>query len=456
MAPTFKSVAVLRGYLEDDTEWHTCLEEAALSRQPKQMRSLFATILIFCQPTEPATLFNSFQVPLLEDIRHLTPQLTDARITQLTLDDINNFLLRHNKTLSDFPTMPQLSSTLYDQQAANPLQTYNALEEKEKADRNCALLNDDQTKIYTAVMNTVTSQNSAFYFIDGPGGTGKTFLYNTILHRIRSINLSAVVLASSGIASELLNGGRTAHSKFKIPIPIQPNSTCNITKKCALATEIKNAAIIIWDEAPMMHRHVFEAVHRTCCDIMEVDDSIPFGGKTVLLGGDFHQILPVVRHGREADVLASSLKNSFLWQYVHIHPLTENMRTKQNPQSQQEANDFQNLLLDIGNGTRTTYPSIGPCMVQLPPNICLDPVQGGLTALINAIFPDRNNIDYSRAILCATNEDVDNINNTIIDTTQKDTVTYLSADSITDPSQVFLYPVEFLNTLTPPGLPPHN
>ena len=46
------------------------------------------------------------------------------------------------------------------------------------------------------------------FFIDGPGGTGKTFLYNTLMSKVRSQSKIALGLASSGIAALLLPGGR--------------------------------------------------------------------------------------------------------------------------------------------------------------------------------------------------------------------------------------------------------
>jgi ATP-dependent DNA helicase PIF1 len=68
-----------------------------------------------------------------------------------------------------------------------------------------------------------------------------------------------------------------------------------------LAELIKVSALIIWDEAPMTHRHCFEALDRTLRDILSEEKPanaiVPFGGKPVVLGGDFRQILPVVRKG---------------------------------------------------------------------------------------------------------------------------------------------------------------
>ena len=57
-------------------------------------------------------------------------------------------------------------------------------------------------------------------------------------------------VASSGIAALLLQGGRTAHSTFKIPIPCHESSVCNIKNNSALADLIRSADLIIWDEAP--------------------------------------------------------------------------------------------------------------------------------------------------------------------------------------------------------------
>ncbi len=62
-----------------------------------------------------------------------------------------------------------------------------------------------------------------------------------------------LVVASLGIASLLLLGGRTAHSRFKIPINLHDDSTCNITQQMKVAKLVLKADLIIWDEAPMMH-----------------------------------------------------------------------------------------------------------------------------------------------------------------------------------------------------------
>jgi hypothetical protein len=53
-----------------------------------------------------------------------------------------------------------------------------------------------------------------------------------------------------------LDGGRTAHSVFKLPLNIQnnPDAVCNIKKQSSVATVLKQCKIIIWDECTMLMR----------------------------------------------------------------------------------------------------------------------------------------------------------------------------------------------------------
>lgn len=120
-------------------------------------------------------------------------------------------------------------------------------------------------------------------------------------------------MASSGIAALLLTGGKTAHSRFKIPLDITKDSTCGISKQLRVAQLLLWAVLTVWDELPMMHGHVIEAVDRLLRDIMDSDQ--PFCGKVMLLAGDFPQILPVISKATRAQVVRACLKKSPLWAY---------------------------------------------------------------------------------------------------------------------------------------------
>ncbi|GBP83811.1 hypothetical protein EVAR_56994_1 [Eumeta japonica] len=70
-------------------------------------------------------------------------------------------------------------------------------------------------------MQAVSNNAGGLYFLDAPGGTGKTFVVSLILATIRSEQNIALALASSGIAATLLEGGRTAHSALKLTLNVQ-------------------------------------------------------------------------------------------------------------------------------------------------------------------------------------------------------------------------------------------
>src|SRR5438876_8311797 len=98
-----------------------------------------------------------------------------------------------------------------------------------------ARLNADQRVAFDTLYQAVTSGEAGVFFLEGFGGTGKTFLINLVLAKVRSDGCIALATASSGIAATLLDGGTTAHSQFKIPIDIRLDSTCNIPAQSHLA-----------------------------------------------------------------------------------------------------------------------------------------------------------------------------------------------------------------------------
>ncbi|XP_057416021.1 ATP-dependent DNA helicase RRM3-like [Lotus japonicus] len=163
---------------------------------------------------------------------------------------------------------------------------------------------------------------------------------------IRSMGMIVLNVASSGIASLLLPGGRTAHSRFCIPLQTDKTATCNIKQDSLRENLLICAKFIIWDEAPMLNKNCFEALNRTLCDIMRQEDESnmdkPFGGKVVVLGGDFRQILPVIPKGGRQDIVSATVNSSDLWKYCKVLKLTKNMRlcTTGSPELATEIKEF--------------------------------------------------------------------------------------------------------------------
>ena len=106
-------------------------------------------------------------------------------------------------------------------------------------ERDSMSLNTDQRIAVDTLCQAVASGEGGAFFLEGFGGTGKTFLINLVLAKIRSDGGIALATASSGIAATLLDGGTTAHSRFKIPIDIQSDSKCNIPAQSHLAELIR-------------------------------------------------------------------------------------------------------------------------------------------------------------------------------------------------------------------------
>ncbi|GFW51495.1 ATP-dependent DNA helicase [Trichonephila clavipes] len=177
-------------------------------------------------------------------------------------------------------------------------------------------------------MPAITEQSGGLFFIDAPGGTGKTFLLSQILATIRSQNNSALAIASSGIAATLLDGGRTTHSALKLPLNLQNTEapTCNISKNSGMGKVLQTCRIIIWDEYTMSHKKALEALDRTLRDFR--GNRRIFDGALILLSGDFRQTLPIIPRSTPADELHACLKSSVLWRHLQKLTLKTNMRVQ--------------------------------------------------------------------------------------------------------------------------------
>ncbi|XP_052826288.1 ATP-dependent DNA helicase pif1-like [Octopus bimaculoides] len=158
----------------------------------------------------------------------------------------------------------------------------------------------DQRLVYETVVNAVEKQAGGIFFLDAPRGTGKSFVTQLILAKIRREKQIALAVASSGIAA----------MSFPLHLVRAEVPTCNIGKNSVEAEVLRQYRLIVWDECTMTNKGALEALNRSLKGIR--DSTASMGGVTLLLSGDFWQTLPFIPKGRRADEVRACLKLSTL------------------------------------------------------------------------------------------------------------------------------------------------
>ena len=347
---------------------------------------------------------------------------------------------------------------------------YDAAEERASFDINMAseFTNEDQRRTIEHMVNYLESDNPTScktVFLDGPGGTGKTFVENTLLHYVRGKGDIALPMASSGIAALLLKGGRTVHNRTKAPIRLNESSACGVTFDSHLGELLRRAKLLIWDEAPMSHVLLLRCVDQLLRDLMKTPNT-PFGGKCVLLAGDFRQVLPVVPRGSRSQINAASIQRYGDWHKFDKLHLKQNVRVQrmlsEDDPDADRVKQFCEYLLPVGEGRIPAVEELGSDWISLRNDMCLR-AGATLDELIDMVYPnlkenmrDDPRFFADRAIMSPLNSEVDRINTIIQDRMEGTTRVLTSIDDCVDAEQSVLYPTEFLHTVTPSGFPPHT
>ncbi|TFY73333.1 hypothetical protein EWM64_g10679 [Hericium alpestre] len=276
------------------------------------------------------------------------------------------------------------------------------------------ILNTEQQAIFDEVLANVRTSSPLLMFIDGKAGRGKTFLVNSLCDYLRAHNQIVLATATAAYAAQLYPGGRTTHSTFKVPVneksemldsPIQRNSP--------RAELLKAATLIIWDEAPMANKAVLSCVDDTLRRVM--GNNIPFGGKILLLLGDFRQTCPVVRKGTRRQTVDASIRSSGLWDLFTVRRLTIPIRNAEDPA-------FAAFVDAIGDGA-------GPEIDLAALSLC-----SSTNDVIDFVYPGTTIFDpiaaVRQSILAVTNKQTDHYNSVILDRLPGPPRTYLAADSL--------------------------
>ncbi|CAN1836769.1 ATP-dependent DNA helicase PIF1 [Linum perenne] len=182
----------------------------------------------------------------------------------------------------------------------------------------------------------------------------------------------------------------------------------------------------------------------------------PFGGKSVLLGGDFRQTLPVIVEGSRSDCLNASLTRSPLWRSCKLLKLSANMRI--NSSSSNNEPVFAGLLfaewvLAVGDGNLP--PPIGDRFVgsdsiSIPQRFIVNPGCNAISSIVRAVYTQFHNsyksLEYikARAVITPTNKVVSQLNDHIMSMVPGEPKTYFSAITLKECT-----PVMILRNLNP-------
>ena len=433
--PTFKSACIALRLLEDDGECIAMFRDGSEFITGRAFRPLFALALKHTTLTNALAIWEEFKESFCDDLAHLivtgvvvVPAVREDMGASLAHDyglyDIQQFLNKYGRTLVEF-SLPQ--QALDWRQNVNQAGGNVEIGEKLEYDREQELvmfdsrrekLNEEQVACFDAIVAAVErdeqdpqqQEPSGAFFLHGPAGTGKIFLYNCLCSDFRAQGKIVLCVIPSLIAAQLLPGGGSAHSRIKIPLTTDSNAVCNITQNSFLADLIRRTSLIIWDEVPMQHKACFEAVNRTLNDICHTGNGQLFGVIPTVLGTDFAQILPVIRRGARQLTVLAAIRHSSVWHSLHILRLRRSMCMITN-----EANyEFLSFLREI-----VTNPVLYESML-LPPYIrsmstinqlCDNPYP---QALLNEAVTTHGAL-LARAILALRNETVNDFNNVLLE-----------------------------------------
>ncbi|XP_019172653.1 PREDICTED: uncharacterized protein LOC109168053 [Ipomoea nil] len=443
---SFRDACYARGLVDDDNEYVDAIDEASNWVSADQLRRFFVTLLMSSCMGKPEIVWHAVWQHLSDDAqfnvrRQLQNRdfvLTDSHKMKFALVEIEKLLSTHGKSLKDYPEMPTANFGALNVIANRFIQeelAYDCGEQEKENQELVRQLTDEQKAIYNEVLTDIDRKEGGLFFVYGYGGTGKTFLWRALSSALRSKSQIVLNVASSGIASLLLPGGRTAHSRFAIPIAVNEDSTCNIRNGSELAELLVQTKLIIWDEAPMMHKFCFEALDRTMRDLMRFinprSSDMTFGGETVVLGGDFRQILPVIPKENEC----------------------------------KEIEEFAKWIANIGDGIIGSKLD-GESDITVPEDLLLKCEDDPIATIVDSTFPnfrlgiaDLSYLNHS-AILAPTLDVLDAVNQYMNDHNPAEGKTYLSCDSVCKSDAnvdmlVDLHTPEFLNALRCSGVPNH-
>ena len=381
-----KEVATAQGLVDTDEEYISALEEATTLKTAHACRVFFAHLLLVCKldKSKAPGLWSQFEENFIDDYLLETRDCDIAK--DRALAHIQSVLEHANGQLSDFnlPLPRDFDPQAFRLKELRAALDYDSAVERAASQDKRQKMRDDQAAAFDAITQSIDKQEGRLFFIDGPGGSGKTFLEEALLHHVRGQKNIAAACAWSGVAATLLPGGKTCHSTFGLPVPLPKEDVqSNIAGQSGRAEFLRQAILLIWDEAPMSPSEAVDAADQLLRFVTGVNDR-PFGGKTVVFAGDFRQVLPVITRAERPEIVAHSLRHHKYWtqNLIETFVLRGNQRATETDDAL-----YAEYLLRVGDGTEPVYALGDSNVVRIPDDIAA-PKGWAIGNLIEHTYPD--------------------------------------------------------------------
>ena len=200
---------------------------------------------------------------------------------------------------------------------------------------------------------------------------------------------------------------------------------------------------------------------------------MPFGGITVVLGGDLRQILHVIPQASRPEIVDAYITRSRLWRLATVFQLKQNMRINkgQTEEETKELSDFAKWVLDVGDGKIKLHEHLRDGHMEddicIPERFCNPALDNSVDEMLRTTSPkfleNFQNPNYlsERSILTPTNLTVGHVNSVIVEKIPGEMSSYFSVDSAeyfpgTVLEQTAHFPLEYLGAINIPGLPLHQ
>jgi hypothetical protein len=412
-------------------------------------------------------------------------KIGEKKSIEMALHCINKRLMYHGSRNTAF-NLPVSKATDEEMQPYYDGARLSPLASKELAEKQLKTFSAEQKKIFDAILFAHSQMDDRLrndkdtldhlFFIYGFGGSGKTYMLNTLIHYCIGQDISIKPVSWTGIAASLMVNGATAHSAFRLPISFNAESVCNIKAGSVEANVLRAVKIIIWDEITVSRGNAINCVNNLLQDLM--GNTLPFGGKVVVVSGDFRQCLPIIKSDRENDIINSSVVSFKFWPKFVLCELKINQRLDpgqvdfakwQERVGNGEVDDYKDDLNAKGYQDRTV--AYNPLCKGRKVRIAQEHLIDSNHCLEDEIYGESFTIaDQDRiaasCILTPLNKDVREMNVKVLQKLQSATEkTYFSSnstalidttDEIDELDDIMKFPIDVIQTWNPSGVALHE